>query len=513
MNRILLATALAFALPTMLLAQLSIPNSTPVVIDFNDYLGLGFDATPAAGMLDSDNWASTGMSDGAMTYGSTQTAGDYAKGVSSGGVTGGGFYAFEVAAGDTALGAQLTGSDFTPGTLTLRVQNNTGATMTDLGVSYDLWVLNNATRSNTWNFSHSANDTTYTDEASLDFSSTEASDANGWVNTPMSISLSGLNIGNGAYYYIRWSSADAGGSGSRDEFAIDDVTLTAGGLSVACGPATNLGFTSIQDTSVIITWDTVAGAQSYKIVYKVAGTPGWSNVAFKHTNQGQLLIEGLTAGTKYRFGVWSNCGSGFENLANDGRFTTLASPCIAPDSTWTGPTATWKARLNWTAVPVANRYRIRWHEVGEVFWIYKIKDASKLRHWLTGLGAGSDYEWQVQTLCQPGSGVGSAWSALNTFTTAGSAKFADEAGVAPASDFEFTVFPNPSEGVLHMALPEGSNELFEVQIFNALGQQIYTQRLAAAQLHQLDISGSQPGIYLVRASNGAAVWHERVVLK
>ncbi len=127
-------------------AQVSV-SSTPAIINFDTFMGDGLAPDPAAGQLDSDEWAIAGMSDGDVVFGGANAAGDYAKGTSTGGESSGGLYAFDTGAGDIAMGVQPTGSDFSPGTFTLRLVNNTGAAIDRLDVAYDICVYNNATRS------------------------------------------------------------------------------------------------------------------------------------------------------------------------------------------------------------------------------------------------------------------------------------------------------------------------------------------------------------------------------
>ena len=145
-----------FTLATHALASLSIDNlNSPVVINFNDFDGSGFSPTPSAGQLDSDMWAIDRFSDGLLNFGDTQISNDFARGSSSGGETKGGIYAFDTGGGNIALGIQPGGDDWAPGSLTLKLQNNTGQTLTALDISYSIYLYNNAGRASSFNFSHS----------------------------------------------------------------------------------------------------------------------------------------------------------------------------------------------------------------------------------------------------------------------------------------------------------------------------------------------------------------------
>ncbi len=224
--------------------QVQLSEGTPAqIIDFSStvagvsngaFSGAGFQAAPTAGQLDSDAWAVTGWSDGALIFGGTRTTGDYARGAATTAVTTGGFYAYRGApqnAANPCLMIQPGGSDFEPGTLTLRIQNTGAGFMNALDVSYNLFIRNDQARSNSFNFSYSSDNMTYTPVGSLDYTSTAAVDALGWVqigtSPSRSTSITGISIAPGDYFYIRWESGAVGGSGSRDEFGLDDITMTA----------------------------------------------------------------------------------------------------------------------------------------------------------------------------------------------------------------------------------------------------------------------------------------------
>ena len=177
---IILLGIIAFSFTPSGLYVAQAQGTLPFSENFSAFTGAGFDTTPAAGQLDSDTWRITGFSDGSMTFGSTNITGDFARGTSTGGVTTSGVYAFNVGAGNIILGIQPGGTDFTPGTITLRIQNNTGSPITDLNVAYDIFHLNDQPRGNTLNFAYSTDDITYTSVNALNFTTADVADVLGW---------------------------------------------------------------------------------------------------------------------------------------------------------------------------------------------------------------------------------------------------------------------------------------------------------------------------------------------
>jgi hypothetical protein len=212
--------------PSPVSASLSINEPfTIYTIDFSGFDGSGFVPVPVPGQLDSDTFRISGLSDGDMPFGSTGTGSSFTRGTSTGGVNPGGIYAFTVAPGVTALGVQPTNGEFTPGEIVLRVLNNTGGTITDIGVDYDLWVNNDQNKSSSFDLAHSTDDSTYA--TLITFSTAALKDANGWTQYANSDSINGLSLSNGGFYYLRWSSDDAGGTGSkRDELGLTNILVS-----------------------------------------------------------------------------------------------------------------------------------------------------------------------------------------------------------------------------------------------------------------------------------------------
>lgn len=196
------------------------------------WAGGGFQAVPINGRLDSDAWAVTGWSNGNLAFGGSQiTVGtDYRRGVALAAVTVGGMYAFDDGAGGMlngrTLGFQPGASDWAPGTLTLRVQNTTGSTLTAFDIAYDVYYRDDQGRSNDFNLYVSDNNTSYTHVSSQDIVSPVGPAGAAWVANARAVTVSGVFVPNGQYFYVRWRGSDVGGAGSRDEFALDNISLT-----------------------------------------------------------------------------------------------------------------------------------------------------------------------------------------------------------------------------------------------------------------------------------------------
>lgn len=213
----------------------------PVVEDFDNYRGLGFSATPSAGQLDSTTYRAIGFSVGDGTFGGEYTTGDFARGVSDGGVNTGGSYAFQVATDDYALGVQPTAADFTPGSLTIAGINQTGGVIQSLLLSADGMFLNDQDRSSRWIFERSVDDINYVPFFSLE--SLEARDALGWkTRNVFGLIPLGAGIADGGSFFIRIRGDDLAGSGSRDEFALNNLSITGitaipepSSLALLCG--------------------------------------------------------------------------------------------------------------------------------------------------------------------------------------------------------------------------------------------------------------------------------------
>lgn len=295
-------------------------DATVEGVNNDTFNGGGINTAPGMGELNSNAWAFTGFADGAIAFGgqSTEESDSYENGTSEGGVVDGGLYAFEVAPDNFAMGFQPATGNFAPGSVTLRFQNQTASTLTSISIGYKVYVYNDAAGSNSLNFSHSANNTTYTAVTSLDHTTPAAADAvPGWKAYYKVVTLTGLSVASNGYYYVRWSGATVSGS-VFDEVAIDDIVIVA-------NPSTAFAsFAGNAETFVVAGNADLSGAVS------VAG-----NISFLNSSKLSIGANTLTlSGTVTNTTTGGLKGSASSNLIVNG----AVSPTLSFDQTTPGTT-------------------------------------------------------------------------------------------------------------------------------------------------------------------------------
>lgn len=318
-------------------ATINFSNSMPSTVGSNPssaFNASGFEPNPTtAGRLNSNAWAITGWSDGNLAFGGTQATAttDFTRGATAVAVTTGGIYAYTgipQSAANPCLMVQPGGSDFAPGTITLRMVNNGTAPITSLAVSYNLFVRNDQGRSNSFNFSYSVDDAVYTQISTLDYTSIIAADGLGWVLVggaapSRSTTITGLNIAPGASIYIRWSSADVGGAGSRDEFGLDDIALTASYTSLPTNIASNPGINWVGSNQTPTTYAqpiNCSGTSPYVLKYRRVATTAnnpsdgrgqWTTTLNAQASGADVSTTNMTGGTNsgFLFTSGGTCGA------------------------------------------------------------------------------------------------------------------------------------------------------------------------------------------------------------
>jgi hypothetical protein len=210
--------------------------------------------------------------------------------VDNGGLTTGDMYSYGSSGStDRALGALRTGT-LIP-SYGAAFTNNTGSAITNIKISFtgEEWRLGAAFRTDELDFQYSTNATdlttgTWTGVAALNFvtpntgtGAATAMDGNNATNrTALTATITGLNIANGASFFIRWVDIDV--AGADDGLAVDDFSLETNVVL----PLTLVNFSAVkEDAFTKINWTTAEenNTSLFKVQRSMDGVTNWQTVA------------------------------------------------------------------------------------------------------------------------------------------------------------------------------------------------------------------------------------------
>ena len=187
--------------------------------------------------------------------------------------------------------------------------------------------------------------------------------------------------------------------------------------STTCAAPTGLTTTAVATTSATLNWTAVSGATGYNLQWKTSTASTWTTISnLTGTNYN---LTGLTAGTTYNFQVQTICSSSSSSAyATPVNFTTTATTnCNAPTNLAAGSITTTSANLSWTTVTGATSYNLQWKTNAGTAWT-TVSNLTATSYSLTGLTAGTTYNFQVQTICSSSSSSTYATPVNFTTTTA-----------------------------------------------------------------------------------------------
>ena len=72
------------------------------------------------------------------------------------------------------------------------------------------------------------------------------------------------------------------------------------------------------------------------------------------------------------------------------------------------------------------------------------------------------------------------------------------------------VYPNPGEGQFTLSSP---GEIANVEIFNVLGERVFSSDGARAKFKDINITKSGPGIYFAIVYDGALYYNNKIIVK
>lgn len=197
-------------------------------------------------------------------------------------------------------------------------------------------------------------------------------------------------------------------------------------------------------------------------------------------------------GNKYRIRVVSNMPSVTGEI-NDKNLKVTS--CDMPTGVYVDPINFVNATINWSPMPCAYSYTLKYREQGTSKWTTKsgLTDTSKK---LTGLTSNTVYEYKIRTVCTSDNKSKSGFTPLATFMTL--LKLDDH---APEINDGVQIYPNPTAHNSVLSFVAKSDGPAVIHIFNAMGQDlkmINRQTATGTNEITLDLTDYPAGIYLVQ---------------
>jgi hypothetical protein len=287
-----------------------------------------------------------------------------------------------------------------------------------------------------------------------------------------------------------------------------------------CGDPTGLTTSAITTNAANISWSAVTNATGYAVEYKLNSAATWTVLNAAQTTT-TASLTGLTAGTAYNWRVRATCAAGVGAYVT-ANFTTTAA-CGNPTGLTSSGITTTTANLAWTAVANATSYAVEYKLNTAATWTVLNAAQTTTTASLTGLTAGTAYNWRVLANCTAGSGtyvsanftttaiVTNCQSPLDNATngtTAGAAVIPFNTNVtgliSPASDIDFYRFAITRAGRITISLTTLPAD-YNVRLRNAAGTQVAIAQRTGTRSESFNYTAAVGTYYVeVYGANAAA---------
>ena len=292
-----------------------------------------------------------------------------------------------------------------------------------------------------------------------------------------------------------------------------------------CGDATGLTTSTITTNGANINWSAVTNATSYAVEYKLNSAATWTVLNATQTTTSASLTN-LTAGTAYNWRVRATCATGAGNYAT-ANFTTTAAEALCGNPTGLSTTSitTTTATLSWTAVANATSYALEYKLNTSATWTVFNVTLSTTTANLTGLTAGTAYNWRVRANCANGSGtyvsvnfttmssgvVTTCQNALDTEingTSAGASVIPFNTNVtgliSPANDIDYYKFTITRGGRITVSLTTLPAD-YNIRLRNSAGTQVAIAQRTGTRSESFNYTAAVGTYYVeVYGANAAA---------
>ena len=337
---------------------------------------------------------------------------------------------------------------------------------------------------------------------------------NDWYPKTNSDSVVGVvthpsNVTDDSLFFNKW----IGFIGGKNCMIARDIILMSDCPEEECVATEHLFTDKITPISAKLNWDLVSAATQFEIRGRNMLNPNWTYLAPLSAGDSSKQVYGLSNNTAYTWQVRTICGADSAQWSDADTFTT---GCQTPDSNWTNPVNASGARLNWTKVTGAIGYRIAGQRIGSATWVsLQVAGGNTLSKDVFGLSASTAYRWAVRALCDTATGIVSDPSALDTFTTAGSARLASNPSESDGmTEQGVYIYPNPvSESATIEIVGLSEVQTTSLTIFDLRGKPILFSSRVSDKKVKIDCSEMPAGIYFLEVGNAVMNVRKKFVVQ
>lgn len=319
------------------------------------------------------------------------------------------------------------------------------------------------------------------------------------------------------------------------------ASFTTNNPAPSCGTPGGLNTTNITSNSATLNWSAVAGATSYNVQYRPAGTSTWTTMT---SPVNSYNATGLTASTNYEFQVQANCNGTLGAYSAVATFTTSAGGGGTCNDIYEPNEIQFAA----TGIQVNQTISAAISSTGDNDW-FRFNNTSAqpyIKVDLTSLPANYDIRlYQSLSLVGESTNPGTANESITynvgtvrsyyihvfgnggaadpndcydlTATISGS-PLREDGGLDNIQTDEipsFVMFPNPAATEVMIDILSASETPTEIVIFDINGQLVkrLTQQFTAeATMTRIAIDDLVSGVYMVQVKNGERNAGRRLVI-
>ena len=326
-----------------------------------------------------------------------------------------------------------------------------------------------------------------------------------------------------------------------------------------CGSINGLSVTVESPTSVLISWNPLAGVSRYQLRYRQVGTTIFiSPTASAATS---LQITGLSPGNTYEYqlqvrcnGIWSgfnglssfttttNCtwyadfdNDGLGSEANGTITWTCSQPanyvsnnldcddntnsaiCSLPAGNSVGNITSTAATISWTSSPCVTYYQVNYRVTGGA-WSTPTSTVYGNTITYTGLTPGTTYQYRIRSRCDATSSVSAYVTGGFTTLTLPTGLIEDMNGdVAVSGSFmaDFDIYPNPGDGIFYLRLDSELEQGSLIHLTDMMGRLVLSMEwplYKGENIRELDLTDYAKGIYQVHIQKGETIGCKKIVL-